>query len=419
MANFLRRKTMDSKKTVTKADLLAFLKGRFNFPPLRAEEKTIETSQIEPSEDADKTSLHLDAVLKLRWGGRTYSFGVEARRLWTPKIISEAIDTVQRHIALGEEGILGKKTKEPLYPLVLVPFLSEGWILKLEAEKVSGIDLCGNGIVIVPGELLVLRTGFPNRFRWEGRIKNVYRKNSSMVARVFLLIRQFNSVNEALAEIQQRGGEVALATVSKVCKSLEDDLVIEGGRGQAPGLRQPAPRRPKDFPKPPRVGPSLFFVRWLRLLQPEKLLDLLVDNYALPAVSRTFQGKCELGSKELRMRLQGWEDRSGARVVLTGASSVEAYAVMAREPVQSFYCSDLDGVVKNLGDDIRETDLFANVRFLETQDDFVYFDRRPGLWASPIQSYLELVAGDKREQETAEQVRRVILEPLAPGSTQR
>ena len=119
------------------------------------------------------------------------------------------------------------------------------------------------------------------------------------------------------------------------------------------------------------------------------------------------------------MRLQGWAERSGARVVLTGSSSVEHYAVMTREPVQSFYCSDLDGVVKNLGDDIRETDLFANVRFLETQDDFVYFDRRPGLWASPIQSYLELVAGDKREHETAEQVRRVILEPLAPGSTQR
>jgi hypothetical protein len=112
------------------------------------------------------------------------------------------------------------------------------------------------------------------------------------------------------------------------------------------------------------------------------------------------------------MRLQGWAERSGARVVLTGSSSVEHYAVMTREPVQSFYCSDLDGAIKSLGGDIRETDRFANVSLLETRDDFVYFDRRPGLWASPIQTYLELLAGDKRERETAEQVRRVILGPL-------
>ena len=60
--------------------------------------------------------------------------------------------------------------------------------MKLEAEGVSGIDLCGNGVIVVPDQLLVLRTGFPNRFRWEGTIKNVYRKNSSIVARVFLLV---------------------------------------------------------------------------------------------------------------------------------------------------------------------------------------------------------------------------------------
>jgi hypothetical protein len=148
------------------------------------------------------------------------------------------------------------------------------------------------------------------------------------------------------------------------------------------------------------------------LLQPEKLLDLLADNYALPAVGRAFRGKCELRPEELRMRLAGCEERSGARVVLTGASSVEAYAVMAREPIQSFYCSDLDGVLKSLGNDLRETDRFANVSLLETRDKFVYFDRRPSLVASPIQSYLELVNGDKRERETADQVRRVILGPL-------
>jgi hypothetical protein len=385
---------MNSRKSVTKADLLAFLK-EVQFPPLQ-----VRTRDIEASLTADNTVIQFDAVLTLRWQGRTYRFAVEARRLWTPKIISEAVDTVRRHISLGEEGMLGREAGEPLYPLILVPYLSEEWLLKLEAKGVSGIDLCGNGVVVVPNELLVLRTGFPNRrFRWEGTIKNVYRKNSSIVARIFLLVTKFNSVNAVLGQIQKRGGEVSLATVSKVCKSLEDDLIIE--------------RCP---PTPAPGGPVSHLPTALRLVQADKLLDLLADNYALPAVSRTFQGKCELRPEELRMRLAGWEEKSGARIVLTGASSVEAYAVMAREPVQSFYCSDLAGAIRSLGDDIRETDRFANVTLLETQDGFVYFDRRPGLWASPIQSYLELIHGDKRERETADQVRRVILGPLAPGS---
>jgi hypothetical protein len=385
---------MTFRKSITEADLLAFLEeGQFQFPPLQVVE-----SETEASLTQDNKVCRMDALLALRWRDRTYRFGVEARRLWTPKIISEALDTVRRQVSLGEEGLLGTDAGGPLYPLVLVPYLSDEWLLKLEAEGVSGIDLCGNGVVVVPGELLVLRTGSPNRYRWEGTIKNVYRKTSSIVARVFLCVRTFNSVKAVLEEIRKRSGEVALATVSKVCKSLEDDLIIERFR------RKPKPRELVSLLGPPPA---------LRLLQPDKLLDRLAANYALPAVGRAFRGKCGLRPVELRMRLTEWEEKGGARVVLTGASSVEAYAVMAREPIQSFYCSDLDGAIKSLGNDIRETDHFANVSLLETRDDFVYFDRRPSLVASPIQSYLELINGDKRERETAEQVRRVILGPQA------
>src|SRR5262249_29853351 len=156
-----------------------------------------------------------------------------------------------------------------------------------------------NGVIVVPDELLVLRTGFPNRFRWEGTIQNVYRRNSSMVARAFLLVPEFSSVKEALGQIRKRGGEVTLATVSKGGKSLEADLVIEGGRGEPPWAHLPVARQPKEFPQSPRVKPSPL-VRWLRLLQPEKLLDLLAKNYAPPEVSRTVRGKCGLQPQELR-----------------------------------------------------------------------------------------------------------------------
>ena len=53
----------------------------------------------------------------------------------------------------------------------------------------------------------------------------------------------------------------------------------------------------------------------------------LVCVFSPPEVGGTFRGKCILGPEELRRRLAKWEEKSGRRVVLTGASSVEAYAV--------------------------------------------------------------------------------------------
>jgi hypothetical protein len=361
------------KKQATEEAMLAFLReGQLRLPPLQL---------LEVQGPRKDRNAELDALITLGWRGRSYRFAVEMKSLWTPKAVRMAMDQASKNA-----------TSARAYPLVMVPYLSEEWIRTLEAESVSGIDLCGNGVVVVPGKLLVLRTGAPNRYRWQGTIKNVYRKNSSIVARLFLLVPQFDSVKAALEEIRRRGGEVTIGTVSKVCKSLEDDLIIERERSETPATRR------------------------LRLLQPEKLLDLLTANFVPPEVGSTYRGKCILPPQGLRERLVRVDADGGVKVTLTGASSVDAYAIMAREPVQSFYCTDVASVVASLGGDIRETDRFANVVFLETRDDFLYFDRRPGLVASPIQTYLELARGDKREKETADQVRRVILGDTVPPS---
>jgi hypothetical protein len=357
---------MDSRKQINEAEILAWLKeGDWNLPPLAVEE-------VEAPRETKGTGL--DAIVTFGWCGRRFRFGAEVRRLWTPKAVTEAADQVSRNAET-----------QKLSPLVVVPYLGEERLSELEARGVSGIDLCGNGVVVVPGRLLVFRSGSPNRFRWEGQIKNVYRGASAIVARVFLLGREFPSVGDALNEIRARGGEITLPTVSKVCKSLEADLVIERTRGGTTPARK------------------------LRLLQPEKLLDLLRNNYAPPEITRTLTGKFSGPAEALTKRLLAWEKEGGRKVVLTGASSVEAYAVMAREPTQTFYCSDTGQLKKALGEDFTETERFANLRLLETREEFVYFDRREGLVASPVQTYLELATGEKREKETADQVRRFIL----------
>ena len=65
-----------------------------------------------------------------------------------------------------------------------------------------------------------------------------------------------------------------------------------------------------------------------------------------------------------------------------------------------------------LGTELEETSRFANIELLETDENFVYFDARDDLVASPVQTYLELMQGGKREQETAEQLRKTMLQPL-------
>ncbi len=150
------------------------------------------------------------------------------------------------------------------------------------------------------------------------------------MARAFLLVPQFDSVKGALEEIRKRGGKTTTATISKVSKSMEADLVIERGRGDSPVARR------------------------LRLLQPGKLLDFLTANYLPPEVTRTFRGRYELQLEAFRERLAKMAAIIGVRVVLTDASSVEAYANMAREPMHFFYCTDMDKIVNNLDSDIQE-----------------------------------------------------------------
>ena len=60
-------------------------------------------------------------------------------------------------------------------------------------------------------------------------------------------------------------------------------------------------------------------------------------------------------------------------------------------------------------------DRFPNLELQETDDETVYFDSQEQghlRWASPTQVYLELMAGDKRDQETAQQLRSFILNTL-------
>jgi hypothetical protein len=100
-------------------------------------------------------------------------------------------------------------------------------------------------------------------------------------------------------------------------------------------------------------------------------------------------------------------------VAATGLSSVSHYAVMQRDDILSVYCPRIAPMLEQLPG--RADDRFPNFEVVETEAQPFYFDARSEdgfAWASPLQTYLELAAGDKRDRETAEQVRSYLLKSL-------
>lgn len=360
---------METRKPPTESEARQWLQsGRLGLPPLR-----FRLTQVEP-QYAD--SRPWDFEIEALWADQTATFAVEYKYLSTPKAFDEAL----RQCSAAE-------LPRGRYPLILMPYLRESQLEELERQGVSGVDWCGNGVVMVEDRLRVYRSGGRNQFSTYAPIKNIYRKNTSMVARVLLTAARLASVQEVLAEVNFRNvlaktrgkTPMSLGTVSKALKQLEDELII--GRDQG-----------------------------IRLLQGDKLLDQLEQNYEPLKTANRVRLKVDCPFDRLPQFLSMSIDEPIGPLVATGLSSVSRYATMQREEVLSLYCPQMNRVQTAIAG--RETDRFPNLELVEASEQPLYFDARRDaefLWASPVQTYLELMRGDKRDRETAEQVRAYIL----------
>jgi len=155
------------------------------------------------------------------------------------------------------------------------------------------------------------------------------------------------------------------------------------------------------------------------LVQPDKLLDALLENFAAPKPGRAVQLKTPLPLEDFFRSAQMTAAGAGRklRVVLSGASSQDRYSSGLRADVPILYTDDLGELKQRIGDAWKVVDRFANLKVVETRDPTPYFDVRRddggAVYASPLQAYLELVtAGDKRDSEMARQIRVRILRNL-------
>jgi hypothetical protein len=371
---FLIKKIIENRKMPTEKEIIEQLqKGKILLSPL-----SLRLLQVQPETDGN---LKFDAFVEASWKNKTARFFVEITANWTPKSFQNAINLLK-----------SSSLPQGRQPMLIMPFLSDQRLQELEREKISGIDLCGNGVVVAPGSFAVFRSGGKNRFTSSAPIKNIYRKNSAMVGRVFLLRSGYGSVQEVRAEINRRNiliqygakTPMSLSTVSKSLKVLVEDLIIERNNV-------------------------------IRLLQAEKLLEKLTENYLPPNVKERVRLKVPEGSGTLQELLLTESRKLELPLVAAGTSSVTQYAAMQRGDLLTVYCPRLERFLEKLPGD--PSDRFPNLELVETDDETVFFDARQEgnfWWASPVQVYLELMAGDKRDQETAEQVKSLIIKNLQP-----
>ncbi len=309
-----------------------------------------------------------DLAVRLAWGDWSEWFMGEIKISSTPK-------SVEAGLAMAQQYATGTGL-----PLLVVPFLSRKALERCMEAGVSAIDLGGNAAVLVPGRLAVVRTGAPNQYPESRDIKQVYRGKSSLVPRVFFCSRSFSSVGSIREEIQARGARISLATVSKVLKRLEEDLMIRRGAT-------------------------------IDLLQPDLLLDRLAEEYARDRVQPAGSVDVALdpGPESLR-RLKMACEEMNLRCV--AASTGSSDPVPETGPL-AVYVERISPVLEALG--LEPVLRFGTTRLLESSDLRLYIDRREEAgfyWASPVQRYLELVTGGKRERELSGVLRQRVLEEV-------
>ncbi len=324
-----------------------------------------------------------DFYVALTWVGKRIRFAAKAKARSTPRAVEEAIMQAQ---------VRGRETGRP--QMIVVPFLGEQWLNRLLKEGLSGLDLSGNGIVVVPGQLLLRQSGCPNRYPESRPARFAYRGASSLVPRVFLRRSRYPSVTAIREEIESGGAAVAMSTVSKALARMAEDVAID---------------RTRDG---------------IRLIQGETILDLLAEDFVTPKPLRALGLKWSASLSDLfqavagKRRSQSDQSDRSCKLVMSGTSSQARYSAGMRADTPILYASDLAELQRRLGKAWEPSERFTDLRVIQTDDPTVFFDARIDdnavAYASPVQAYLELTAsGDKRDNEIASQIREQLLRTVA------
>lgn len=342
-----------------------------------------------------------DAFLTLRWRGdlptEFYNFLVEIKSQNTPRIVHQAITQIQAYTR--------DRNDPDMHPMIVVPYLSEERLAELEQARVSGIDLCGNGIVTIPGRVLVYRTGNENRYPASRPVSNPYQGKSGIVGRVFLSFehsvvlgeeeewRQTGRKTTALGEVRNavvNGGiDISLSQVSKTVSALVDERIL-GSQGRS-----------------------------IYLLDPDLLLNRLASAWTRPPKERIYLklpgGRSSLS--RLIWDVNGTDSNRKFKWAITGESSVAHHLAFAQGGPLQVAVTNLRKAKEWLQGEEESIPSFADVALLESDEPGYYFDNdvdESGLrWAGVLQTWIELANGDGRQKDAAREILNLII-PQSP-----
>jgi hypothetical protein len=165
-------------------------------------------------------SFEVDALIEFSiQGGASFKAAAELLAISTPKAISQKLSVLK--------NLAPELKRSEMVPMIIAPYISRKDSARLIDEGVSWIDLSGNLFIKILPAVYIERTGKPNKFPDTSPIKKIYEGTSSLVGRALLLNpKGFASLYEIVDFINRRNASITIATVSKVLKSLEEELIV-------------------------------------------------------------------------------------------------------------------------------------------------------------------------------------------------
>jgi len=140
----------------------------------------------------------------------------------------------------------------------------------------------------------------------------------------------------------------------------------------------------------------------IKVIQPEKILNALKQNYIPPTTSRELKLKIDGDKKSITSFLnkqltENW--------VFSGESSATTYTITTEPTIYTVYTE----LIPTLS--VSAEERFYNLIIKETTIPYVYFDLDNKLRneANELQTYLELSCGDKREQDISKSIKKNIM----------
>jgi len=324
-----------------------------------------------------------DAIVEFRVAdGPSFRALVEVLSPASPKRVTEACLQIQHLIECSDDP--------GLVPLVVAPYIGEKQAATLRRAGVSWLDLSGNMVIRVGEQIYIERTGRPNQFPDSSAIKNVFQGTASLVARTLLLQRcGFGSLAEVVDFVGQRGGTVALSTVSKVLRSLEEDLLIS------------------------KTGSCI------HVLDRDQLLDRLATGYASSSWrARATVRRFVLDDAPSILRQLGLSTESP--YVCCGFSAAQLKGLAVDEQI-SLYVGDMMRFgerIGRIGPALQPDEEFGNLRVIETRSRLPWFNSETidGMRVvDDIQLYLDMTVDTPRGPKVAEVLRQRILAEATDG----